>query len=122
MHDPLRRAAAVIALACAADRIAVGVLHALAETALRAGRDIAVIIFDDHAFSAHTDPPSTTIAQPIEEAGRRMLAMLIALLGGTDPRDLSEIMPTTLISRPSDAKPHKSNAAEPGRNAILEGN
>ena len=122
MHDLLRSAAAVSAVVCATDRIAVGVLHALAETALRAGRDIAVIGFDDHAFSAHTDPPLTTIAQPIEEAGRRMVAMLVALFGGADPRDLSEIMPTMLISRTSDARPHNPNAAEPSRNAILEGN
>ena len=121
-HDLLQSAAAVTAIVCATDRIAVGVLHALTETALRAGRDIAVIGFDDHAFSAHTDPPLTTIAQPVEEAGRRMVGMLVALFGGADPEGLSEIMPTTLIPRGSDARPDSLNAAEHSRNAITWGN
>jgi LacI family transcriptional regulator len=102
MHQLLRDDCAVSAVVCATDRLAVGALHALAETGLRAGRDVSVIGFDNHSFTAHTDPPLTTIGQSIEAAGLRMVEMLLALFGGADPATLSEIQPATLIVRGSD--------------------
>ena len=116
MHSLLRSVAPgnvqVSAVVCATERMTVGVLHALAETGLRAGRDLSVIGFDDHAFSAHTAPPLTTIAQPIEAAGRRMVAMLTQILAGTEPKTLFEIMPAHLIARASDGPAVETNRIE----------
>ena len=113
MHALLRSAVPVTAILCATDRIAVGVLHALSETGLRAGRDVSVIGFDDHAFSAHTDPPLTTISQPVEQAGMRMVAMLVELLAGADPAGLAEIMPALLVARASDGPVGPTHATSP---------
>ena len=116
MHSLLRSVAPgnvqVSAVVCATDHMAVGVLHALAETGLRAGRDLSVIGFDDHAFSAHTAPPLTTIAQPIEAAGRRMVAMLTQILAGAEPKTLFETMPAHLIARASDGPAVETNRIE----------
>ena len=111
MHALLRDGSDITALITATDRMAVGALHALAETGLRAGRDLSLIGFDNHRFTAHTDPPLTTISQPIELAGEKMVAMLLALLGGAEASGLSDILPATLIPRASDGPVHNQAAS-----------
>ena len=65
------------AVLCATDRLAVGALHAVSHAGLRAGRDISLIGYDDLPMAGCTDPPLTTIEQPIARAGARMVAMLV---------------------------------------------
>ena len=90
------------AVLCATDRIAVGALHALAHAGLRAGRDVALIGYDDLPFATYTDPPLTTIAQPIERAARRMVTMLLARIEGAHATGMQEVWPACLIARQSD--------------------
>src|SRR5581483_2858416 len=49
----------------ASDSMALGALRALREVGKRAPQDIAIVGFDDMPFAAHTDPPLTTVRQPI---------------------------------------------------------
>jgi LacI family transcriptional regulator len=98
------------AVLCATDRLAIGALHAVSQAGLRAGRDISLIGYDDLPMAACTDPPLTTIAQSIAQAGARMVAMLTALLDGADPATLTEVWPAQLIPRASDG-PGPSSAA-----------
>jgi len=68
----------------------------------RAGRrvpgDVAVIGFDDLPIGRRTDPPLTTVRQPIEEMGARMTGELLAMLGGSAaPR--CAVLDTKLILR-----------------------
>ena len=90
------------AVLCATDRLAVGALHAASQAGLRIGRDISLIGYDDLPMAGCTDPPLTTIEQPIARAGARMVQMLVELLGGADPATLTEIWPARLIPRASD--------------------
>ncbi len=90
------------AVLCATDRLAVGALHAVSHAGLRAGRDISVIGYDDLSMASCTDPPLTTIEQPMDRAGVRMVEMLVALLDGADPATLTEVWPARLIPRASD--------------------
>lgn len=90
------------AVVCATDRLAVGALHALADAGLRAGRDISVIGYDNLPMAAYTDPPLTTVAQPIERAARRMVDMLLHLMAGGDCAGLQEVWPAELVARASD--------------------
>ena len=101
MRDLLARAAPTAVL-CATDRIAVGAMHALTDMGLRAGRDVSLIGFDDLSLASYTDPPLTTIAQPIERAGRRMVEMLLARIAGAAIEGMQEIWPARLIARRSD--------------------
>jgi LacI family transcriptional regulator len=93
------------ALVCATDRLAVGALHALADAGLRAGREVSVIGYDDLPFATYTDPPLTTMEQPIERAAARMVDMLLQLLGGASPVGMHELWPARLIPRASDGPP-----------------
>ena len=102
MRALLAEREAPTAVLCATDRLAVGALHAVAQAGLRAGRDISLIGYDDLPMAVCTDPPLTTIEQPIVRAGARMVQMLVALLGGADPATQHEIWPARLIPRGSD--------------------
>lgn len=93
------------AILCATDRLAVGTLYALSAAGLRAGRDVSVIGYDDLPVASYTDPPLTTVAQPLEEAARRMVQMLLRLLTGETPEPMQEILSARLVERQSDGPP-----------------
>ena len=97
------------AIFCATDRLAVGTLHAMAAMGLRAGRDVSVVGYDDLPVASYTDPPLTTIAQPLERAARRMVEMLLILLAGGTAAGLQEILPATLVQRRSDGAPRQQD-------------
>jgi LacI family transcriptional regulator len=101
----LAAADAPTALLCATDRLAVGALHAIRAAGLRPGHDVSVIGHDDLPLATYTDPPLTTVAQPIERAAQRMVEMLLAILDGADPASLSEVWLPTLVPRASDGPP-----------------
>ncbi len=61
------------------DRMAVGVLRALCTMSVRVPDDISVVGFDDLEAES-TDPPLTTIRQPVFEMGHRAAEILIAML------------------------------------------
>jgi LacI family transcriptional regulator len=85
----------------ASDAMAVGVLRFLREASLRVPDDIAVASFDDMPFAARTDPPLTTIRQPIQRSGAVAAETLMDMIanGGPSPRQI--ILPTELVIRAS---------------------
>jgi DNA-binding LacI/PurR family transcriptional regulator len=97
----LDKAPEATAVLCMAD------IHALAviEEAKRRGRsvprDLSVVGFDDVPEAAASEPPLTTIAQPIREKGR--VAARIALDPPATPRHL--VLPVELVVRGSTAPP-----------------
>jgi DNA-binding LacI/PurR family transcriptional regulator len=62
--------------------------------------DVALVGFDDLVTSQHTDPPLTTVRQPLADMGREMTRMLLATIAGEEP-DPVVIMPTELVVRAS---------------------
>lgn len=96
------------AILCATDRLAVGALHA------SAGR-VAIIGYDNLPVATYTDPPLTTIAQPLERAAERMIEMLLALIDGAAVAGMQEILQAELIQRASDGPaPARQDAKKPG--------
>jgi DNA-binding LacI/PurR family transcriptional regulator len=81
--------------------MAVGVLRALREAGLRVPEDIAVTGFDDMPFAAHTDPPLTTIRQPIQRMGAVAAETLIDLIAHPDEQPRRVILPSELVIRSS---------------------
>ncbi|MDH6223095.1 LacI family DNA-binding transcriptional regulator [Streptomyces sp. MJP52] len=81
------------------DNMGVGALRTLRETGRRVPDDVAVVGFDDLAVAQVSDPPLTTVHQPIQALGREMARMLAALVDGQDPTPL--ILPTRLVVRAS---------------------
>src|SRR3954453_24252660 len=87
------------AVFAANDNMAAGALSVLRERGCLVPDDVAVVGFDDLEIASRTDPPLTTVHQPIRALGREMARMLTALLAGREPSPL--ILPTRLVIRES---------------------
>jgi DNA-binding LacI/PurR family transcriptional regulator len=92
------RPTAIVALN---DTQAIGALHAAHELGLDVGRDIAIIGFDDAPMSQYLFPPLTTVRQPIHEAGRECVEILVALMKGNQPLKRNVLLQPELILRDS---------------------
>lgn len=92
----------VTGIVCASDVMALGAIRA----ARRLGRSIpgeaSVVGFDDSALMNCTDPPLTTLRQPIEPMGRMMIELLVRQMGGL-PAPLDEFVfePELVVRRSS---------------------
>jgi DNA-binding LacI/PurR family transcriptional regulator len=84
----------------ASDIMAAGALHALRRSGRRVPDDVAVIGFDDLPLAQHTQPPLTTIRQPLERVGAVAAQRLLAELDGVGDT-LDPVLPTTLVARAS---------------------
>jgi DNA-binding LacI/PurR family transcriptional regulator len=85
----------------ASDLMAAGAIQVLRAAGRRVPEDVAVVGFDDSSIAAMTDPPLTSIRQPIEEMGREMVRLLLehASDPGSVPRKV--ILATQLVRRRS---------------------
>jgi LacI family transcriptional regulator len=96
------------AIVCASDAMAIGALAAIRERGLAPGKDISVIGYDGLRFGIHTNPPLTTMAQPLAHAGRRIGDMLLAIIDGEDPTKHQELQRAQLLRRETDLPPRKA--------------
>ena len=94
------------AVVCVSDMVAVGAMKAIREHGWRAGREVSVIGYDGLPIGEHTDPALTTMAQPLQAAGRRIGDMLLSVIDGEDPRTHQELWRATLERRETDGPPH----------------
>ena len=72
------------AIACVDDMTALGVLHAAREHGRVVGQDLAVAGFDGIEGFEHTQPPLTTINQPVYQIARKLVQMLAAQIAGQE--------------------------------------
>jgi DNA-binding LacI/PurR family transcriptional regulator len=91
------------ALFAASDNMAAGALHILRAHGRSVPGDVAVVGFDDLPVARHTDPPLTSVDQPIHALGHEMARMLVGLVNGERPTPL--ILPTRLSVRESAPMP-----------------
>jgi LacI family transcriptional regulator len=89
------------AVFAASDSMAVGALRALREANLRVPQDIALAGFDDIPFAAHTEPPMTTVRQPIQRTGVVAAETLIEMIESPSTKPHRIILPTELVIRES---------------------
>ncbi|MFG1812468.1 LacI family DNA-binding transcriptional regulator [Kribbella sp. NPDC049174] len=83
----------------ASDQMAIGALRVLKDAGKTVPGDVAIVGFNDITSARHTEPPLTTVSQPIQSLGREMARMLLSLIAGEVPTPL--ILPTRLIQRAS---------------------
>jgi DNA-binding LacI/PurR family transcriptional regulator len=81
--------------------MAAGALRVLRRAGRRVPQDVAVVGFDDSVVARHTDPPLTSVYQPIEQMGQEMVRLLLAKIDGDEPADFETVLPTRLILRGS---------------------
>ncbi|MNR43837.1 HTH-type transcriptional regulator DegA [compost metagenome] len=74
---------------------------------LRVPEDISVIGFDNTILASVTDPPLTTIAQPIEPMGKQVVDLLISELKKKSQAKQRVVMRPELIIRQSTSAPVK---------------
>jgi DNA-binding LacI/PurR family transcriptional regulator len=89
----------VDAIFAACDSMAAGALRVLTAAGRSVPGDVALVGFDDNVITRYTNPPLTTVAQPIKQIGSEMAKMLVSLIGGELAGPL--ILPTRLIIRES---------------------
>ncbi|HZN75291.1 MAG TPA: LacI family DNA-binding transcriptional regulator [Micromonosporaceae bacterium] len=88
----------VDAIFAASDLMAVGALRALRDAGKQVPGDVAVVGFEDSTLARQTDPPLTTVFQPVEAMGREMARLLVARIGG-EPAGQHVLLDTHLVGR-----------------------
>ena len=76
----LDQAPEITAIVCGNDLMAIGAMKSIREMGRRVGFDIAVGGFDNIPLAEFTNPPLTTVHQPIYEIGKKTCAMLVNLI------------------------------------------
>jgi DNA-binding LacI/PurR family transcriptional regulator len=84
----------VTAIICASDPLALGAIRAVRRAGRSVPTDVSVVGYDDSAFMSCTDPPLTTVRQPIEAIGRAAVEMLTGQIEG------SQVSPDELFFEP----------------------
>jgi DNA-binding LacI/PurR family transcriptional regulator len=87
------------------DLQALGVYQAAREAGLRIPEDLSVVGFDDLPITALTDPPLTTVHQPLVEMAIAATELALALGRGEQPTQTGLELATTLTVRNSTAPP-----------------
>ena len=73
----------VTGIICGSDPLALGAIRAARRGGLAVPADISVVGYDDSAFMSCTDPPLTTVRQPIEAIGRAAVDILAGQIEGS---------------------------------------
>ncbi len=73
----------VTAMICASDVLALGAVRGARRSGLAVPEDISIVGYDDSAVMTCTDPPLTTVRQPIEAMGQAVVALLVAEIAGS---------------------------------------
>lgn len=83
------------------DLMALGAISHLQKNGLKPGIEIAVAGFDDIPIAAYSNPPLTTIHQPIYDIGQMTCAMLIDILNARSLGDRHVLLKPDLVIRES---------------------
>ncbi|RFU87538.1 LacI family transcriptional regulator [Streptomyces triticagri] len=108
MRSLLERSPDLDAVFAASDLMAVGALAELRRQGRGVPSDVAVVGFEDSVLARHTNPPLTTVRQPVEELGRTMARILLQEISArtaspaTEPASHQQLtLPTELVVRES---------------------
>lgn len=100
MDELIARYPDLDAVFVANDLMAMGALRSLRDSGRRVPADVSVVGYDDIEMARHTEPPLTTIRQPIIDQARTMTELLLTQIGG-DPVGEPVVLPTELVERSS---------------------
>jgi alanine racemase len=96
-----RRPTGILAMS---DAMAIGTLQAARNLGLSVPRDLSLVGFDDIDMARYTDPPLTTVHQPIRRKGEEAVRLLLSLVAdGGSARTERRLLETRLIVRGSTA-------------------
>jgi DNA-binding LacI/PurR family transcriptional regulator len=105
------RPTAILAMS---DSLALGVMWAARELGLYVPEDLSVVGFDDLEMALHSNPPLTTVHQPIRGKGEEAARLLLRMIASPDlERPEHKTLDTRLIIRASTALARPRNRAVP---------
>ncbi|MFE2023962.1 LacI family DNA-binding transcriptional regulator [Streptomyces hygroscopicus] len=94
------------AIVCASDMMALGAIRAARQAGHRVPQDISVVGYDDSPLIAFTDPPLTTIRQPVQAMGQAAVRTVLEEIGGTPaPHTEFMFMPELVVRGSTAAAP-----------------
>ncbi|WP_159056793.1 substrate-binding domain-containing protein, partial [Streptomyces yokosukanensis] len=96
-------ATGITALICGSDILALGAIRAARRQGLTVPHDLSVVGYDDSPFMNYTDPPLTTLRQPIEAMSRAAVTLLASQINGTHPTPKELLHEPELVVRHSTA-------------------
>ncbi len=99
MTELLERTPNLDGVFAASDQLASGALAALRRAGRRVPDDVAVGGFDDTSVAATTDPPLTTVRQPLDQVAKELVEVLLGLVR-RQPMS-SRVLSTELVVRRS---------------------
>ncbi|MER5307559.1 LacI family DNA-binding transcriptional regulator [Streptomyces sp. NPDC002773] len=95
----------VTGIVCGSDPLALGAVRAARRRGLVVPTDVSVVGFDDSAFMTCTEPPLSTVRQPIEAMGRAAVDLLCAQIQGAQSHPGELLFEPELVVRGSTAPP-----------------
>ncbi|MEU0948289.1 LacI family DNA-binding transcriptional regulator [Streptomyces canus] len=101
MRSLLERVPELDALFVASDVMAAGALAELRRQGRGVPDDVAVVGFDDSIIARHTNPPLTTVRQPVEEIGAMIAHILLEEIDDPERPRRRVTLPTELVVRDS---------------------
>jgi LacI family transcriptional regulator, repressor for deo operon, udp, cdd, tsx, nupC, and nupG len=93
----------VTGIICASDPLALGAVRAARRAGLSVPEHLSVVGYDDSAFMACTDPPLTTVRQPIEAIGRAAVELLTGQIEGASVAPEELFFEPEIVARGSTA-------------------
>ncbi len=78
---PEKRPTAIIAFN---DLMAIGAIHAIRTLGLSVPEDVSVVGFDNIYLTPHTNPPLTTVAQPLYQVGQLAIQKIYGIFNGSN--------------------------------------
>ncbi len=101
----LIREAAITALFCVNDLIALGAMQAARELGRNVPAELSIVGFDDIFVAALVTPALTTVRQPVRRLGREAAELAIDLVEGRTAGPARRVLPVELRLRQSTARP-----------------
>ncbi|MGY0021683.1 LacI family DNA-binding transcriptional regulator [Streptomyces sp. YJ-C3] len=105
----------VTGIVCGSDPLALGAIRAARRRGLAVPQDLSVVGFDDSSFMTCTEPPLSTVRQPIETMGRAAVDLLCAQIQGAQNHPGELLFEPELVVRGSTAPP---SAAAQGMSGV----
>jgi alanine racemase len=99
---------------CMSDAAAAGVLVAARRLGVRVPEELSIVGFDDLPLTRFTDPPLTTVHQPVRRKGEAAASMLLEALRRPpgDDQERILVLETRLVVRRSTAAPSGDRSQE----------
>jgi LacI family transcriptional regulator, repressor for deo operon, udp, cdd, tsx, nupC, and nupG len=99
--------AGATAIVAGSDLMALGAVRAVREAGRSVPGDVSVIGYDDTELMAFTDPPLTTVRQPVDVISDHAVQLLLAQVGGQPFRSSEyRVRPELVVRATTAAAPH----------------